>query len=358
MGNLDSIKISRFDLSEDKSLKGWNTADEYLVNHVLENEVGDKMAIYHDRFGYLSVHLNNYSPSIISGNRSQEKAIIKNVEKNGLLKTNFHSPIHNLDHLITTALVKIPKSLPLFELYLWHIHKNSSNEVNVICAFMTKYFSKGMLKVAEKYFENVSQSRAVKKARLLELSVKKKVHSPQLISSIPFNNSNYSQYLGVFSAGHIDYATQFFLDHIDLSGKPKSILDLASGNGIIATEISKRVKPNEIHLMDDSYLAVESSKLNDPNMEFTHHYNNDMSVFKEGQFDLIVTNPPFHFEYDINIQVPITLLQSTFPYLKKGGSLQMVSNKHLNYKTHLSSVFSRVLILAENPKFVVYKCEK
>jgi 16S rRNA G1207 methylase RsmC len=357
MSNSSEIRINRFDLSEDRSLKGWNAADELLVASVLENE-RDNIAIYHDRFGYLTNHLQQLSPFTISTNRSQEKAINKNLERNNLSTIKFCNSLQKMDSAIDLAIIKIPKSLALFELYLWQIHQNSAKDVKVICSFMTKYFSTGMLKIAEKYFEIVSQSRAVKKARLMEMSGKKNTQFPSLISKIKYNDFQYRQYLGVFSANHIDYATQFFLEHIDLSDMPSTVLDLASGNGVIARELSKQLSEGNIHLMDDSFLAIESGKLNDEDENFTHHYHHEMSIFKDKQFDLIVSNPPFHFEYDINVQIPIQLLKSTYSYLKKGGSLQIVSNKHLNYKTHLEPVFKDVSILAENQKFVLYKCVK
>ena len=89
-----------------------------------------------------------------------------------------------------------------------------------------------------------------------------------------------------------------------------------------------------------------------------HHLDNDLSIFDENTFDLIVTNPPFHFEYEINIQVPIALFRECFRRLKKGGSLQVVGNTHLNYKTHLQRIFPSVQVVAEDKKFVVYKCVK
>ena len=67
------------------------------------------------------------------------------------------------------------------------------------------------------------------------------------IHSILFENKKekthtYQQYFGVFSAKHIDYATQFLLEHLKVLPDEHSILDLASGNGVISTEIRKDFK--------------------------------------------------------------------------------------------------------------------
>ena len=164
--------------------------------------------------------------------------------------------------------------------------------------------------------------------------------------------------MGVFSGLHIDYATQFFLDYIEVEDDDQQILDLGSGNGIIGNEVSNIVPNAEIHLIDDSYLAVASAKLNCTSKNIHHHFDNDLSIFEENSFDLILTNPPFHFEYEINIQIPLHLFKECRRCLKKGGNLQIVANKHLNYKVHLDPLFNYVEVLAEDKKMIIYKCTK
>lgn len=254
------------------------------------------------------------------------------------------------------VLLKIPKSLSEFKLYLDHIVHNSSEDLTVACAFMTRHFSPKMIKICSEYFEEVQQSKAVKKARLLILKKKKATTKVEPIKNIEYKSSSYQQYWGVFSGTHIDYATQYFLDEIDLSGSYKCVLDLGSGNGIIANEIYKQDPDLEIHLLDDAYLAIASAKLNIQGKNIHHHCHHNLSIFEDQQFDLIVSNPPFHFEYEINIQIALNLFKECKRCLKQGGSFQLVANKHLNYKTHLERIFSVVETVSENEKFIVYKC--
>ena len=266
------------------------------------------------------------------------------------------NPLSILPNKMDCVLLKIPKSLFEFRLCLDHILHNSTEDLTVICSFMTRHFSPKMIKISEVYFEVVEQSKALKKARLLTLKKKKTTPKIEPIKKIEYKSSVYNQYWGVFSGEHIDYATQYFLEEMDLSGSFKCVLDLGSGNGIIANEIYKQDPDLEIHLLDDSYLAIASGKLNIQGKNIHHHCNNNLSIFEDQQFDLIVSNPPFHFEYEINIQVAINLFKECARCLKKGGSFQLVANKHLNYKTHLERIFSVVEIVAENEKFIVYKC--
>jgi len=351
--------IKRHDLSTDRSLRPYSAADEYLLSsfNSLENKP-NTLAIYHDRFGFLTCNLHAHHPITVFTNQSQIKAIELNTKANQLPLPQLANPLESIDRKIDFAIMKVPKSLALFQLYLEHITQNSSENVTIVCAFMTRHFSPKLIQIAEKYFENATQSRAVKKARLLTLTHKKAIEKSDIIDELDYEGTTYKQYWGVFSAKHIDYATQYFLEHIELNASDEHILDLAAGNGVIAKEIAKKRPDTEIHLMDDFYLAVESAKLNLASAQIHHHFDNDLSSFEDETFDLITTNPPFHFEYEINIKIPIQLFKECFRCLKSAGNLQIVANKHLNYQTHLRTIFPVVEVLAENDKFVIYKCAK
>jgi 23S rRNA (guanine1835-N2)-methyltransferase len=136
------------------------------------------------------------------------------------------------------------------------------------------------------------------------------------------------------------------------------VLDLASGNGILAMEVQKVVPEAEIHLLDDSFLAIESSKLNVKGDSVLFHYDNDLNKINNNQFDYVISNPPFHVEHEIDINLPVELFKQVHRCLSSNGSFQLVANNHLNYKTHLVKIFSKVEITAQNDKFVVYTCSK
>jgi len=349
--------IERHDLSNDRSLRSWSAADEYLLQAFAEIEQQpNQLVIYNDRFGYLGCHLNEFTPTIVLTQKSQEKAISVNLEVNDLPALPFSNPLEPLEKEMDLALIKIPKSTALFQLFLKQIVHHSTDGVTVICSFMTRHFSPKLLQIASEYFEVAEQSKALKKARLLTLSKKKTSNKKEAITSLTYKDQVYQQYWGVFSADHIDYATQFFIEHLELKESDQRILDLASGNGIIGIEISKQIPEAEVHLMDDSFLAVASAKLNTQSKNIHHHYNNDLSIFEDDSFDLIVTNPPFHFEYEVNIHIALNLFRDCRRCLKAGGRFQLVASRHLNYRVHLEKLFSEVVVLGENEKFLVYNC--
>jgi 16S rRNA G1207 methylase RsmC len=354
--------INRYPATDNKSLKPWNAGEELALNYFLEKDVEDvKIAICNDKFGFMSVVLNKYNPVTIIDYNSQEKAVKENFSRNNVkvVKANFISPLDNLESEVDFGFIKIPKSTDLFRLYLNQIHQSLNDGGEVICYFMTKNFNKTILKIAEEFFENVEQSLAWKKSRLLTLRGKKEVKEQKLVNTLVYSDDKtFKQYLGVFSAKNIDYASQYFINYISVLTSDKKVLDLASGNGVLAHVVTEKCKGCEVHLMDDSVLAIESSKLNVDADNLHFHCDDTLDEFEKNSFDLVVSNPPFHFEYENNIEVSLSLFRGVHEILKSGGRFQLVANIHLNYKIHLDKIFSTVEVLGENGKFIVYECVK
>lgn len=352
-------KIERYPKTENRSLKSWNAADELLLQHVeelvLENT---SIAIYNDRFGFLSTTLNEFFPSIIINYKSQEKAIQKNLIANELdfVTMQFRTPLDSLPKGIDLGVFKIPKSMELFRLQLAQIAATLDEEGIVLGGFMTKYFTPQMLDIANEFFEEVQQSKAWKKSRVIILQKKKKQKEHSIINSISFQEEIFQQYYGVFSAKNIDYASQFFIENLNIKENEKRVLDLASGNGVLAKMVALKQYSSEIHLMDDSYLAIESSKLNLNSENTFFHFSDTMDIFENDFFDVVISNPPFHFEFETNIEVALELFREVKRCLREEGRFLLVASQHLNFKTHLVKLFQEVNIISENDKFVIYEC--
>lgn len=356
---LNEYQFSRYPDTNNHSLKAWNAADEHLLQYLENLEIEqNSVAIYNDRFGFLTCCLHVYTPNVIVNYRSQEKSIHKNIENNHLQSLELRSPFFSFDKKIKTGIIKIPKSLDLFRLQLSHLSEHLEENGVILAAFMTKYFSPQILTIAQEFFETVEQSKAWKKSRVILLQKKKNIKIITPIHNLTFKEIIFQQYFGVFSAKNIDYASQFFIEHLKIENEEKRVLDLACGNGVLGKMIQFQNPNHEIHLMDDSFLAVQSAKLNLEKENTFFHYNDSLEIFKEDFFDLVISNPPFHFEYETNIEVAIRLFYEVKRCLKKGGHFQLVASQHLNFKTHLEKIFSLINITAENTKFVIYECIK
>lgn len=354
----NSYNFYRYPETSNNSLQAWNAGDELFLNYVEENNLLHKSAcLLNDRFGFWACLLP-HSLSVFDY-KSQEKAVMRNAERNGICATNlkFGYVLGEIAEQFDFAGVKIPKSVEHFELYLDIIKRSLTQGGRVVCSFMTKYFTPQILEVANRHFQLVEQTKAWKKARLLILSNPKMEEVAQVVKTVknPYGG-NLHQYFGVFASGGIDIGTRFLLENFSLKQGEDSILDLASGNGIIAKTLLE-INPNaEMHLLDDSYLAVESSKLNVHNAIF--HCNDSLDELQANYFNLIITNPPFHFGHETNIEVSLGLFEQAKNCLQENGRLVIVANKHLNYKTHLHKIFTAVQNIHENEKFEIIECVK
>ncbi len=354
------MKINRYDQSEDPSLRAWSAADELLINHLesSENKPQGSLAIYNDRFGYLACHLSGFNPEVILHSSTQRQAIHENAKQNSLDEPKCIELTKSLDSPVNYALIKAPKSAELLMHFLDHLHSNSSEEVEVVIGFMTRHFSSSILKVAEGYYEELNQSKAKKKARLLILKKKKSLPKVDLIKSLDYEGKSFKQYLGTFSGNRIDYATAFLNDHLELKPNQTKLLDLGSGNGVIGDKLLELNPEAEIHLLDDSLLAHESGKLNLEGENIHHHWQHGLASFEDESMDLIVSNPPFHFEFEINRNISLNLFKESLRVLRSGGELWLVFNNHLAYARQLKTWFKEVDLIAENKKFQIIKCTK
>ena len=227
--------IKRYPKTTNRSLLPWSKGDEFTVWFLKNNQLSDKsISIYNDSFGYLTSHLLSNKTEIRISKKNQEKAIQTNLDANDLIYEDRQFLDLNSTNDLTPEIVvlKVPKSLDLFELYLSKINNSVDKNSIVICSFMTKYFTKKMIELAEVYFEDVKQSKAWKKSRLIVLSQPKAIEEKSLINEINSDFGVFKQYYGVFSALHIDYATQFLIQNITIPEGAECILDLASGNGV------------------------------------------------------------------------------------------------------------------------------
>jgi 16S rRNA G1207 methylase RsmC len=304
--------------------------------------------------------LANKNPFVITDLKSQETAIQENALANKIELDASHFFLLNdeLPKQLDIAYLKIPKSIGLLETYLQHIHANLSGDGKVICGFMTKYFNKNWIARAGKYFENVEQSKAKKKARLIILSGKKEVTPTSNIENFQYHHLNLRQYKGVFSGGKVDKATNYLLENLQIPTAHKSVLDLACGNGIIGKWILDKTKVDEMHFLDDSHLALASAQLNVPDKNVQFHHNYELNAFEENSLDWVITNPPFHFENTIDISIPINLCRAAKRCLKPGGVLTIVANSNVGYEAFLKQHFTSFEIQNSDHQFKIYWCIK
>lgn len=357
-----TINLQRYPKSTNRSLRPWSAADELLLaegqNFGFDKK---KIALAHDSFGALATALQSYAPHSIINNQSQLKATKLNLEAAGIetKEYDYSSPIKLKIETVDMALLKVPKSADLFKLYIQQLHAKSHEDTIILCGFMTRNFTPQWKEIAEHYFSDVSQSLATKKARVLILKEPKKdAETAPLFHSIKNDlDLSLKQYSGVFSSSKIDPATQILLEQLPEIKDTDSVLDLACGNGVIAAFVRKNAPNCPISVVDDSFLAISSAKLNLGKENISYHWSDSVKAVKEQKFDFILCNPPFHFEYENTIDISLQLFREAKNVLKQNGAFYIVANTHLNYRSHLIKMYRHVSQVTQSGKYEVIKCE-
>lgn len=161
---------------------------------------------------------------------------------------------------------------------------------------------------------------------------------------------------GVFSDGELDAGTARLLRHFEPGG-PKRVLDVGCGQGAIGATVAASLPRSEVIMTDVHAAAVESAKrtveLND--LGNCTVVAADLYDETSGQFDLIVSNPPFHQGDETESSTVEAMISGATDHLSTSGSLQLVANRFLPYQRELTRYFRKVSILYEDNRFRVWK---
>lgn len=107
-------------------------------------------------------------------------------------------------------------------------------------------------------------------------------------------------------------------DFVRINGRSKNILDIGSGFGIISMILARKSKAKVygVELNEESYIVSQENRKNAKldNLEYINmDINNYKEIFKEQTFDIIVSNPPYFEEKNIeNMRNMISINDARF----------------------------------------------
>ena len=361
-----SFEIQRYPLRKSESLRGWNSADLLLVEHLLAKDLDPaSILVVNDDHGALTVALR--PAAVWSDSALAAIAIEANLQRNAMetipvvASTNF--PAGNF----SIVAIKVPKVLSYFEYQLATLAASISPNTVVIAAGMDKHLTPRVAELLERYIGPTERYRGHMKARLF-CAIRDK--RPAL--ETPAQASYHCEALGrdlrgmsnVFSREKMDIGSRFLIEQLHRLDAAAQLLDLACGNGILGLIAMKQGLCKNLAFCDESAMAVASAKWNADHLagDFSgdiHYFQGDgLRGYDGPQADLILCNPPFHSNHTVEEYVGRRLLAQCATYLKDGGRLCMVANRHLQYLPTLKRGFSRVETLAQNNKFVILLAQK
>ncbi len=374
----NQLQLERFPKTNDKNLRAWNAADEYLLQHIQDIELNPncKVLIINDQFGALTCSLSDLNPTVWTDSFLSKTAITNNLKLNNLSAntSNFINqtnqklePSKNYDLVI----IRVPKHNSLLEFQLASISPHINPKTHIVAAGMSKEIHNSTLKLFEKIIGSTSTSLARKKARLIFAKVERepKMDCNELVTQFQLKSHNLTikGMPGVFSRDGLDMGARVLLEHLPTTHVGQKLIDLGCGTGILGTAVASQNPSLEIVFCDESWLATESARrtfiCNNPtknddssqaNNNATFLTTNCLQGLEDNHFDFVLCNPPFHQQNVQTLSIANQMFKQSSKKLTATGELRVVANRHLKYRPLLTSYFNSVEIVSKDPKFVVW----
>lgn len=267
------------------------------------------------------------------------------------------------------VLLQQPKSRPLSRRFVLHGYETLKKDGRLFLAGAKKLGVQSSINDTEKLFGN-SKILAYKKGnRIAQFEKSDRVcENPVWMKqpgiapdswfefSITLKNNDFRLFSlpGIFSYNRLDEGTLMLLDH--LKGiRGKNILDIGCGYGIIGL-FALTEGANHVSFLDISQAALDAVTKNLSTQEkwtYAVYGTNDTFEKLDFGFDMILSNPPFHTNKDINLHNSNQIFRKAHHFIHPDGIFLLVSNSFLPYPSMLRNYFKNVDILYDNKKYRV-----
>jgi 16S rRNA (guanine1207-N2)-methyltransferase len=261
--------------------------------------------------------------------------------------------------LFQTAVLFYPKSKEQFLLMLQQISPVLAPDCDIFVVGDNKSGVKTLSKHAASLGMSAHKLDNARHALWFLLAGKLPAGSPALTSftlNIQGEALKLCSMPGVFNHGSLDPGTALLLQQLSspLSG---SVLDFACGSGVVGAWLKQKNPAIELFASDVSALAVVSTEATLAANQLTGTVLAvDGLPDSPTLFDHMVTNPPFHTGLKTDYSIAEAFIRDCPKRIKTGGSLTLVANTHLPYKSWLEASFGHCTILAKSNGFSVYQC--
>jgi 16S rRNA (guanine1207-N2)-methyltransferase len=218
----------------------------------------------------------------------------------------------------------------------------------------------------EQYFQNVVKLESARHCVLFEATVP---HNEQ-----PFDLGAYAtawpvdfagqrievvSLPGVFAHGRLDKGSRLLLESLEKLRPGGKILDFACGSGVIGCALLAGSARADLTLLDISALALEASRRSLSLNELKAALLPSDGLSKlEGQYDWIISNPPFHRGVSNDLEIAANFFNAAGTFLTENGRIVIVCNRHLPYASWLQNHFDRVERLDANDEFIIIQAGK
>lgn len=163
---------------------------------------------------------------------------------------------------------------------------------------------------------------------------------------------------GMFSWDKVDEGSRLLIDCLpdEIVG---DVADLGAGWGYLSLALAIRYpRIEQLDLYEAELLALDAARANfalvgKPDRARFFWHDVAAGLGADGDYDLIVTNPPFHSDKVTDIQLGRAFIQAAAQSLKVGGRLLLVANRQLPYEATLTQNFSVVRRQLETTRYKI-----
>ena len=357
--------FGRFTLNietQDKSLRPYDAADEYLLNIISEEFKQQKLLIVNDRCGALAVALANQATGLINDSLTELEESSGNMADNGQPPCGLQSSLEPIKETPDCIVMKIPKSLNHFRFQLQRLKSGIHKETVLLAAGMSRYLPASYFDCFSTELEDASYSRIEKKARYYRGILKPADETAPPYSSFRWKGREYSSLPGVFSSENPDPGSRFLLENMPDLPVPNLIIDPGCGNGILGLEALNIWPEARLICTDDNALAIASTRRNISLAGKEGHSEVRQTRILRGitpeSADLVICNPPFHRGHRVSLETGFAFIRESSVVLREGGYFALVVNRSLGYGNILNENFQKVNILKQNNKYSLILCRK
>lgn len=163
---------------------------------------------------------------------------------------------------------------------------------------------------------------------------------------------------GVFAFPSIDQGSAMLLEHLPhwLQGE---VLDFACGHGVLGAWLNRQAPELKVTYLDVSALALAATE-----RTLALNHLTGTCIASEGlqaslgQFDYVVSHPPFHTGVATDYMIGQQFLQQVSQHLRHRGELWLVANRFLPWPELIEQAFGHCDRIADDNKFAVYRATR